>query len=297
MGRSAVRAALAAALLTIALPAAPAAQDAIPLACGPGIHAGEAIGFIPLPQGDLFCPLVADPKEPRTFASVVRGTTPALDTDVGAMGIGDSFGLLRLGGPRPGDGLQLSLVASVFTQFDLRTESYDLLNADYIVGLPLTFRIGGFSGRVRVYHQSSHLGDEFLLRIQPERINLSFESLEVLLSQELGPLRVYGGGEYLFNREPEDLEQRLAHVGAEYRMGRIGGVGLVGAVDVKSTEEQNWTPAWSARGGIEVNWGRDPGHPARMWSILAEFYQGPSPYGQFYRDNIRYVGHGVHLTL
>ena len=93
--------------------------------------------------------------------------------------------------------------------------------ADYVVGLPLTGRYHGFSGRLRPYHQSSHLGDEYLLRDDPvERENLSFESLELILSGELGPLRLYGGGEYLFRREPDTLEDLLAHGGGEIRIGR-----------------------------------------------------------------------------
>lgn len=279
-------------------PASPAsAQLPRSTACDPGIHVGEARGTVLLPQGDLFCPRVADPKEPRSFASYLRWHSPVQETTVGAVGIGDSFGIIRWGGPAAGDGFQLSLVGSVFAQFDLETESFDLINADYIIGVPLTFRLGGFSSRLRLYHQSSHLGDEFVLRDEPERVNLAFESLELILSQELGALRFYGGGEYLFNREPEDLESRVAHLGAEARVGNARSVGLVAAVDVKSTEEQSWKPAWSARTGIEVGWGRDPAHPPRMWRILAEFYDGPSPYGQFYRDDVRYYGLGFHLSL
>jgi hypothetical protein len=38
--------------------------------------------------------------------------------------------------------------------------------------------------RRRVLHQSSHLGDEFLLRNRTTRINLSYEALDLLLSYE-----------------------------------------------------------------------------------------------------------------
>ena len=55
------------------------------------------------------------------------------------------------------------LVGNVYAQFDLNRPSYDLINADYLIGLPLTFRFDRFSGRARLYHQSSHLGDEFVL--------------------------------------------------------------------------------------------------------------------------------------
>lgn len=209
----------------------------------------------------------------------------------------DAFGLVRWGGPRPGDGLQISIAAGVFAQFDLGTASYDLINADYLVGLPITYRRSGFSTRLRVYHQSSHLGDEFLLREEPERVNLAFESLELIVSQAAGVLRVYGGGELLFNREPDDLEAMVARAGAELRFGAAAPRSFVAAIDLKSSEEQDWKPAWSTRAGFEVRWGRDPEHPPRTLRLLGEYYDGPSPYGQFYREQLRYWGVGVHLSL
>jgi len=286
------------------------AQAPPPTECGALIHAAEASGFVPFPQGDLFCRLTADPKETRSFVAYQRGKSSGqlaseaggnpvslapFDTDIGAIGVGDAFGLLRWAGPRPGDGVQVSVAAAVFAQFDLATSSFDLINADYIVGLPLTFRRSGFSGRIRVYHQSSHLGDEFLLRDEPERINLSFESLELILSQALGSLRVYAGGEALFDRDPAELEPLVAHAGSEFRVGAFGRRSLLAAVDLKSSEEQDWKPAWSARAGFEVGWGRDPQHPPRVVRLLGEYYRGPSPYGQFYRENLRYWGVGLHL--
>jgi hypothetical protein len=202
-----------------------------------------------------------------------------------------------VGAPRPGDGLQINLAAAVFAQFDLEAESFDLINADYVVGVPVTLRRGDFSSRLRLYHQSSHLGDEFLIRDAPERINLAFESVELTLSQAFGSLRAYGGGEFLFNRHPDDLDEWVVHAGVEARRRRVGGMGLVAALDMKSSEEQAWPPSWSARAGLEASFSRDPGHPPRVLSLLGEFYDGPSRYGQFYREKLRYWGIGVHLSL
>src|SRR5687767_4169750 len=170
--------------------------------CGTGVHEAEAHGAVLFPEDQIFCPVLADPKEARSFVSILRGTFRSLDdpsgegTNIGSVGLGDSFGLLRWGGPSPGEGLQLDVVGSIFAQFDIGTASNDLINADYIIGVPLTFRRSGFSTRFRLYHQSSHLGDEYLLRAEDiERENLSFESVEFLVSQEIGPIRVYAGGE------------------------------------------------------------------------------------------------------
>ena len=277
-----------------------------PALCGTGIPEAEARGYVPLPRGDVFCPLVADPKGLRSFVSYLRGDADDFATDVGSVGIADVFGLLRFGGSRPGNGVQLSLSGGVFAQFDLGTSSYDLINADYVIGFPLTFRAGGTSARLRVYHQSSHLGDEFLLRSEhPERENLSFEALEGLLSQDLGPLRVYAGGEYYLNRDPSNLPRSLAHGGVELRpapavrFGTLGAVRFLAAGDVKAVNEQaedHWEYGVSARAGFEIGRGREGAVPSRRWSLLFEFYDGPSPYGQFFEENVRLIGAGMHFT-
>jgi len=272
--------------------------------CGTGVHEAEAEGAVLFPQDQIFCPVLADPKEARSFVSFLRGTFRSLDdpsgngTNIGSVGLGDSFGLVRWGGPSPGEGVQLDVVGSIFAQFDLGTASKDLINADYIIGVPLTFRRSGFSTRVRLYHQSSHLGDEYLLRAEDiERQNLAFESVELLLSQEIGPLRAYAGGERIFRREPDTVAARLFHGGVELRTGRAGPVQLVGGVDLKTTERHDWSPSISGRVGLEVARRGPGGHPARLVTLMLELYEGPSPYGQFFQDDISYVGVGLHFGL
>jgi len=293
---------LAAALLPL-LAAASATAQAVVLRCGSQIHSGEASGFVAFPQDEIFCPLIADPKQPRSFLGLQRGEFGTLDdpnaeqTTIGAIGLGDSFGLLRWGGGRPGDGFHLALSGAVLAQFDLGSSSTDLINADYVVALPLTWRRGWLSTRLRLYHQSSHLGDEYVLR-SPEiqRDNLSFESLEALVSAEAGPLRVYGGAEHLFRREPASLERKLAHAGVELRSSASRVLSLLAAADIKSSEQHDWRRALSARAGVQIAPRARAGHPLRRVLLLAEYYEGPSPYGQFFLDDIRYAGFALHLV-
>jgi len=272
--------------------------------CGTGVHESEATGVVSFPQDQIFCPIVADPKEPRSFASLLRGTFRSLDdpsgkgTTIASVGLGDSFGLIRWGGPSPNEGVQLDLVGSIFAQFDLSAPSNDLINADYLIGLPFSFRRSGFSTRVRIYHQSSHLGDEYLLRSDDiDRKNFSFESVDVLASQELGPFRLYAGGERTLRREPKTLPSKVFHGGVEARSGRAGVVQFVSGVDLKATDLHDWSPAISGRVGIELARYGPGGHPARLVMLLLEVYEGASPYGQFFQDDISYVGVGVHFGL
>ena len=80
------------------------------------------------------------PKEARSFISFLRGTFRSLDdptgegTSIASVGMGDSFGLVRVGGPDAGEGFQLDVVGGIFAQFDLGAASNDLINADYLIG-------------------------------------------------------------------------------------------------------------------------------------------------------------------
>jgi len=263
--------------------------------------AADAIG---LPEEDLFAPLLADPKEPRFFISVLNVESAQRNTTVGAVAYGENFGLVRWPGESQGEGWQLNLAGGVFAQFDLEAPSMDLVNADYTIGFPLTYRRGAFSARLRWYHQSSHLGDEFLLREQPQRVNLSYEAIELLAAHDIGAWRVYGGGEYLYAREPDELEPGVLHAGAEYRhprhafrVAQVGVARFVAALDAKRLEQHDWDNAMSLKAGLEFRSVRDSGQAGRHWSLLAEYYDGPSPYGQFLTEEITYWGLSLSLSL
>ena len=137
-----------------------------------------------------------------------------------------------------------------------------------------------------------------------ERENLSYESAEALISLDHRAFRIYGGGEYLLRRDPADLDRFLVHGGVELRPGRrlvrfgsIAGVRFVAGGDVKVSEQQDWKPALSLRTGLEFDRPRDTDPPGRRWGLLLEAYDGPSPYGQFFRRDVRHLGVGVHFTL
>ncbi len=283
---------------------ADSAGNSYPSRCGAAATPRDQARYTPLPRGDVFCPLIADPKAIRSFITYQRGNASDFAADIAELGIGDQFGFFRVSGGAPGDGVQLGLSGAVFAQFDIASPSIDLLNADYVLALPLTFRKGGFSGRARVYHQSSHLGDELLLRPEPPvRENLSFEAADLMLSVDVGPVRGYAGGEYYFGRDPVTLPEGLAHGGIELRpaaSARFGSIALarpVAAVDVKAVNDSTWRVGVNVRAGLEFGRPRETGLAGRRWSLLAEYYDGPSPYGQFRRSHIRLTGIGFHFTL
>jgi hypothetical protein len=247
-----------------------------------------------------FAPLVADPKQPHFFAAWLWITSPIITGQVSSIGLGEDIVVIR--GPRRR--WEVSVAAGVFSQFNMETASNDLINTDFVIGFPLAYRRGPLSARARIYHQSSHLGDEFILNRSPTRVNLSFEAAELLVARDLGSFRAYGGGEYLFRHEPAELKPGLLHGGLEYRhprgLLRVSGLGdgrIVAALDVKSTQERKWRVGWSPRLGIEFREATDGGRAARTLSVQLQAYSGPAPYGQFYQENVRSIGIGLHLAL
>jgi hypothetical protein len=247
------------------------------------------------PSGDLFRPLVADPKQPQFFVSVSRFRSLGQRFTKASVGFGETFGLYRDFSSSERKGLQLSVEGALFAQFNLNTASYDLINADYTIGIPVTYRHGDNSIRFRVYHQSSHLGDELLLSANPpERINLSFEAIELIYSREWLGWRVYGGGEFLIHKEPRDLKPMSAHWGIEYRGSKplLWNGRLLGGVDMKSLEEHDWYVDTSVKAGLEFGQ-PDPGQ--RRLRLMAEWYKGFDPRGQFYVNKVDSYGIGVSL--
>ena len=253
---------------------------------------GESEAF---PTGDLFRPLLADPKQSQFFVSINNFESSGVRYTMASVGFGETFGLYRFFGSREGDGLQLSVEGSLFAQFNLDTSSFDLLNADYTIGIPFTYRYGDNSLRFRVYHQSSHLGDELLLSTNhPARVNLSYEAIELIYSRDWRDWRVYGGGEYLIHNDPGDLKPLSAHWGIEYHGSKPllwNGRPIVG-VDMKSFEEHNWDIDTSVKAGLEF------GHPnpgQRRLRLMASWYKGFDPRGQFYINKVEYYGLEVSL--
>lgn len=257
------------------------------------------------PKDDVFRPLLADPKQPQFFASwqATRVRSNHTSANIGSVGFGENFGFYTR---RNGcNGWQVGVLAGVFAQFNLDEPSKDLINADYVVGIPLSWRSGGWSTRVRLYHQSSHIGDEFLLgRPGFNRVNLSFEEVEAILSYDYRWARFYAGGGYLVDREPATLDRIRAQWGFELRGptmdSPILGTVLAGlritpvlGTDFKSFEELNWVINTNVIGGVE--WSMEGS--TRRFRVLLNYYHGFNPYGQFFAQKIETIGFGLYLAL
>jgi hypothetical protein len=286
-------------------PAAPAAAAPIPPPAppptaeaarpAPTVFAPETLETGFLPSGLVFDPLLADPRWPHFSASLQRYIDDPDFRIIGAVSFGETIPLYRRALPWKAY-WELGIQAGVFAIFDMEAASHDLVNADYFAALTAAYAQGPFEALARLYHQSSHLGDEFLLRTKTNRINLSYEAIDLKLSYHLFDRRVrlYAGGGYLFDQDPSSLKPWSTQAGIElkHRLGFLRHVTPVIAMDVQMHEENGWSPNYSVRAGLQFDRARILG---RRLLVMLEYFSGNSPNGQFYKNKIDYIGLGAHF--
>jgi hypothetical protein len=244
-----------------------------------------------LPGRPIFEGPLADPRGPRCAAGrLSQSRGGGASGNAAYADFAGYFGLLE-GDARPGR-WQLGVEGGMFTIWDMGTESWDFVNADFLAGLPLSWRRGPFSAQARLYHVSSHLGDEFLLHNRVERRNFSFEAADLRAGWDVGAWRVYGGGGYLYRRFPIELRPWRTQAGLEYSRGPTfagGRLRPVAGLDLQQRQENGWGRLdVSLKAGLQVE-------GSRRLQILFQYYRGRDPNGQFYGRTVQQAGAGVHL--
>ncbi|HAM52754.1 MAG TPA: hypothetical protein DCP92_19425 [Nitrospiraceae bacterium] len=247
-----------------------------------------------LPSGNLFRPLIADPKELRFYLSYrpyqQANQYLSHSTEIFAGSLGDMFGLYRFINSSGGYNWQANISGGVYSEFDIK--NYYLVDVDYFIGFPFTFRKGPVSYRINFYHQSSHVGDEYLLHSNITRIEFSYEAINLVGSYEWTRWRVYYGGEVIVQVNPSNYKPVTIQSGLEYYGSNkllLGGR-FIGGLDLKCTQENDWPLNTSVKAGLQFD---ESGSHGRSIRFLLEGYKGFSPYGQFFNNRLSYIGLGV----
>lgn len=173
----------------------------------------------------LFRPFMADPRE-ITYSVGWRFNDNVMTKNNIDVSFGDSLAVYRWCNVWPWDGeLQIELEGALWALFDPCTESAPLMNADYYVGVPITYAIDRWQFRLRGYHISSHIGDEFLLNHPRfDRKNASAEYVDFFISHDLTEeIRLYAGLGYIVAQDIEFVcKPFYSALGAELRLLRMG---------------------------------------------------------------------------
>lgn len=249
------------------------------------------------PRDNIFQPLVASNLEPRFFGNFgwadytqpLNGG-PGFDAFISTLvGLAGTAGIWTRRRGETCNGVQLNFFGGAFSKFALNP--LYLINVDYQGGLSATLRQGSFSGRLRLYHQSGHIGDDFLLE-NPEfpAYNLSFEAIDTILSFDIGWARFYGGAGWMIRRDPQRLKRFSLEMGADL-IGSTWRVASpipatywspVAGTHITTHQARQWGTTWTTKTGAEFVGHR---HRRRL-RLMATFLYGYTPYGLFF-DNHR----------
>jgi hypothetical protein len=252
--------------------------------------------FEVLPAGLLFRPLIADPRWPAFGTTVRHYFDDSKWESIAAVELGDMMPLVR---GRIGETLQweVGVHAGLWALFDMDSESANLTNLDYIVGGFASVRQGPWSGIARVFHRSTHLGDEEIIHHHTNRINFSYEGMDARISYEPWDwLRLYYGGGYILRVEPKNYAPWKVQSGLELRSGWTlpGRLRPIFGADFQFLEEHDWQPQISLRGGLELE---SLAVLGRKVQLLIEYFNGNSVDGQFYTREVEYLGLGVRFKF
>lgn len=250
----------------------------------------------------LFQPLIADPRQVMYYAAW-RGGDRVVGKNAAAVALGDDFPIYRWRGVFRWCGdLQIDIEAGIWAVFNFDNVpkidgTYcELVNTDYLLGIPLSYAVDRWSFRLRLYHISSHLGDEFLVNrphFLSKRVNPSFEALDFFTSYQFSKnFRGYcGPGIILHSDRSFDMKTFYVEYGAEWRFypmrfnyHRLYGTPFL-AVDVQNWQVRNWDFDVTIMGGYEISKLAGIGRKMRLFFT---YHTGFSYEGQFFLERTNY---------
>jgi len=241
---------------------------------------------------ELFAPLQADPTELQ-FA--FQFGFPVSHNGIARVDAGDYLGVYRwaLGGL---GALQLNVGGAVNSRFDA-TSDHNLQVIDYYGNVPLDLKIGRFSARSMFYHDSSHLGDDYLRERNIEDANNSWNALREIMSvQALHALRLYGGYTWSVGSKPEWSGRQAVQGGFEiyFNTSEHSFWHPYWANDIQVWQRSNWDATWVSQLGFKTG---DRFSRGRGISYYVQFKTGPRYEGQFYQNKETIWGVGLKFLL
>jgi uncharacterized protein DUF1207 len=226
--------------------------------------------------------------------TVQRGDSRFGAEHEGEVVLGENFPLVALqGGHRP---IVLGLGSQVYGRFSLTDPKSALISTDWVVGVNTTASFQAWALTLEVYHESSHLGDEYGDRFPSDRLDWTREVLAGWASYSRGPWRLTAGGSYVLD-DQLNLPAPAGSLGVDFR-GKsrrfLGGqVRPIGGVFAEAGAATSWRVSTSAKLGLAFATGSE-NHDISLGLIG---HDGLSTQRQFFRQENQYLGVEIRFDL
>jgi hypothetical protein len=244
----------------------------------------------------LWEPWIANPREVMCSLAYRQGDK-VLAPSVGAVSFGSEFPIYRFCGVNAfsyKSDIELSLEGCLYAVFNLNpstpsgyTFTHALIDADYYIGIPVTLAHNKWTFRFRLYHISSHLGDQFMV-LNPgfARRNLEFEAIDLKVNYQITRDWMFYAaiGDYIISDSDFPMKSLYFDWGFQYfypwvydNCNDILWEPFI-AVFFQTQQFENWT--------LNQNWAigirsRHPDGDSTRMAFSLEYYNGRSQDGMF----------------
>jgi hypothetical protein len=196
-------------------------------------------------------------------------------------------------GPRP---IVLGFGSQVYGRFSLADSKTSLISVDWVAGLNATAFLGAVAATLEVYHESSHLGDEYGDRFQAKRLDWSREVVAGWATYGDGRWRITGGASYVLY-DGLSLPRTAAAVGLDFGRNRAQAVARsvepVIGLYIEAAAATGWRLSNSAKLGLAFR----QGEGTRRLGVALIAHDGLSTQRQFFRRDSQYLGLEVRFDL
>jgi len=190
----------------------------------------------------------------------------------------------------------LGLEAAAFARFALQVLERELVATDWFFTVPVFWHHDRGWTRLRYFHTSSHMGDEYNRRFGDPGVNFSRDAVGLLTFRRLGDgFAGWAGARFGYNVHPDDDKRWVARVGAQWDRSEDSGKRFLPflASDVEMDEEGGMRPRVEARAGFRLP--RLEGRRSIRLSLVA--LKGPTPLGQFRFRSTTQIGLSLQGSL
>jgi hypothetical protein len=226
--------------------------------------------------------------------SVERGDSRFGREYEGEVVLGENFPVIALKrGVRP---IILGIGSQVYGRFSLSDSKSALISNDWVAGLNTTAFLGSWALTLELYHESSHLGDEYGDHFQVSRLDWTREVLTGWATYGSGRWRFTGGASYVLQDELR-LPRAAGSLGIDFRGSRHRLAGsemrpLLGLF-TEADAANDWRLSTSAKAGVALS----AGTQGREIGFAIIGHNGLSTQRQFFRNTSRYLGLEVRFDL
>lgn len=253
-----------------------------------------------LPDERIFPQLTLDPLECQIYGGIHRLYEKGTDAFgvYTPVNLGFSKAMLRKG--LENGKFELGLEVAAYTQFDIHEVEEGvllggLLNIDYKASSYLAYVQNKQVFKFRIFHISSHLGDDYLIRNEITTRNdqtVNYEQIDIMYMYQSKFGWIYAGLAEVFtpNAYRERFSFQLGYQGL-YRL-KESNFALVSGIDIKSYQQNDFYPNTRIGFGISYLKQNIP-----KIQILLEYYNGHLPYSTLEYRQVQWIGISSVLQL